>query len=51
MRIAIAADSLSAILVLAAGLLGVVNSVGVVVIITAGCAVGLAFYLLNEISG
>lgn len=50
MRVVIAADRLSAILVLTADLLGVVNGVGVVVIITAACAVGLAFHLLKGIS-
>ena len=51
MWVMVAADGLSAAPVLAAGLLGVGNSVGVVGIVTAGRAVGLAFYLLSGISG
>lgn len=50
-RVMVAADGLSAALVLAAGLLGVGDGVGVVVVVTAGCAVGLAFYQLRGISG
>jgi len=51
MRVVVASDGLPAILVLAAGLLCIGNGVGVVVVITAACAVGLAFYLLKRISG
>lgn len=51
MWVMVTADGLSAALVLAAGLLSVGNVVGVVVVFTAGCAVGLAFYLLRGISG
>lgn len=48
MRVVITTDGLSVILVLAAGLLRVVNGVGVVVIIAAACAVRLAFHLLHN---